>query len=223
MKAILASKMYRSSKNKSKIRAAMEDPINAELVQQLREYLDPEYLTTEYFEGSNDNVDVDDGTNAADVAEVDPDVEGGSSADGTFTSDDDSSTLTDGDIGNAVDEDAEPSEEVIDVAEATRITASSQVCCCEVDVEVIKGTMNSRQDTAGATRVACKDNELWIYYNDKINLNNVMGPVIDILNATGYTYLEFNRLARTDNAIVFEIADFNTNSVQPIAEGTSDE
>ena len=32
-----------------------------------------------------------------------------------------------------------------------------------------------------------------------------MGPAIELLNSANYTCLEFNRLARTDNAIVFQI------------------
>ena len=32
-----------------------------------------------------------------------------------------------------------------------------------------------------------------------------MIDVIEVLNAAGYTYLKFNRLARSNNAIVFDI------------------
>lgn len=84
-----------------------------------------------------------------------------------------------------------------------------EASCCDkirVDAAAIKGTLNVRDDTNGVSRVFVKDNELWIYYQDKINLNSVMEPVIEVLNGTGFTNLEFNRLARTDNAIVFEIS-----------------
>ena len=81
----------------------------------------------------------------------------------------------------------------------------------------IKGTLNVRQDTAGVNRVQIKNDELWIYYNDDINLNNVMANVISVLNAANYQYFEFNRLARTDNAIVFAISLENTAcSVQAV-------
>lgn len=73
------------------------------------------------------------------------------------------------------------------------------------DCDIIKGTLNSRQDTLGVIRTNVKDSEMWLYYNDSINLNNVMAQVIDFVSAAGYNYLEFNRLARSDNAIVFEI------------------
>lgn len=76
----------------------------------------------------------------------------------------------------------------------------------------IKGYLNSQKDTQGVSRIREKENnELWLYYNDNINLNDVMGSVIEALNKPGYTYLEFNRLARSDNAMVFIVMDVDTN------------
>ena len=43
MNAIFASKLFRSSTRQDKIRAALADPVNMELVQQLRSYLDEPY------------------------------------------------------------------------------------------------------------------------------------------------------------------------------------
>ena len=51
-----------------------------------------------------------------------------------------------------------------------------------------------------------------IHYNDSINLNNVMEPVISLLSNAGYSYLQFNRLARTENAIVFMINKSSSES-----------
>ena len=65
--------------------------------------------------------------------------------------------------------------------------------------------LNASEETAGVNRILVKGEELWIYYEDKKNLNNIMGPAIECLNSANYSYLEFNRLARTDNAIVFQI------------------
>ena len=66
-----------------------------------------------------------------------------------------------------------------------------------------------------------KDSELWIYYKDDVNLNDKMIEVIEVLNSTGYTYLAFSRLARSNNAIVFDI-NLNTSedikSVKDIEE-----
>lgn len=41
--AIFSSKLYQASSRKNKIKAALENPINAELVKQLGEYIDDEY------------------------------------------------------------------------------------------------------------------------------------------------------------------------------------
>ena len=77
----------------------------------------------------------------------------------------------------------------------------------ELNTEVLKGDLNISDSTAGVTRIQIKENELWIYYNDTVNLNDIMEAVIDKLIACTYSYLEFNRLARKNNAIVFDILD----------------
>lgn len=100
------------------------------------------------------------------------------------------------------------------VDSATHVTAACGVSLPRIDVtddmrnevESIKGTLNSRQLTCGVTRVAVKDDEVWCYYNDSVNLNEVMVEAIDLVSKAGYSYLEFNRLARSDNAIVFVIS-----------------
>lgn len=117
-------------------------------------------------------------------------------------------------------ESSSSSSEIIESATALYtdpIEASCHCICDYVDVEAIRGTLNAREDTNGVSRIFIKEkeNELWIYYQDKINLNSVMEPVISVLNSTGFTNLEFNRLARTDNAIVFEVSCV-FNPVEPI-------
>lgn len=100
------------------------------------------------------------------------------------------------------------------VDSATHVTAACGVSLPRIDVtddmrnevESIKGTLNSQQLTCGVTRVAVKDDEVWCYYNDSVNLNEVMVEAIDLVSKAGYSYLEFNRLARSDNAIVFVIS-----------------
>lgn len=82
----------------------------------------------------------------------------------------------------------------------------------------LKGTLNARNTTAGVNRVSVKSNEIWIHYNDDINLNNVMTAVIDTLNSANYHILIFNRLARTDNAIVFTVNGNDTaNAMDPMS------
>ena len=77
----------------------------------------------------------------------------------------------------------------------------------------IKGLLNAKADTAGVVRVNVKNDEVWVYYNDDTNLNNVMTPALESLNAASYAYLIFNRLARTDNAIVFTLSINDTDAV----------
>lgn len=127
---------------------------------------------------------------------------------------------TENDIPDDASDNA-PDDNDSDVAESTKIcrksveaakalyTNAEKTHDFKADCDVIKGTLNSRQDTSGVIRITVKDDEMWLYYNDSINLNTVMAQVIDIVSAAGYDYLEFNRLARSDNAIVFEI-NFDT-------------
>ncbi len=117
--------------------------------------------------------------------------------------------------------DDESVEESVSINAATALYQPSvEASCCDkirVDAAAIKGTLNVRDDTKGVSRIFVKDNELWIYYQDKINLNSVMEPVIEVLNGTGFTNLEFNRLARSDNAVVFEISCIY-DDVKPMSE-----
>lgn len=80
-----------------------------------------------------------------------------------------------------------------------------------LDLNVLKATLNSRGDTSGVSRIAEKDNEIWIYYNDEVNLNNIMTDVIEYMMTSGCENFEFNRLARSDNAIVF-VTDIKSTS-----------
>lgn len=80
-----------------------------------------------------------------------------------------------------------------------------------LEVKDIKGTLNSIASTCGVSRVSVKDDkEVWVHYNDNVNLNDVMVDVIEYMNKYGYTYLEFNRLARSENAVVFVIIKSDT-------------
>lgn len=75
----------------------------------------------------------------------------------------------------------------------------SQIC------NQLLGMLNLKDDTCGVIRCSVRNNELWIYYKDDINLNAVMNRAIDLISAANYYYLQFNRLARGSNAIVFDI------------------
>ena len=102
------------------------------------------------------------------------------------------------------------------------ITATSVIWTTIEDIanecETIKGTLNAREDTSGVNRLQVKDQELWIYFTDDTNLNDKMIDVIEVLNGTGYTYLAFSRLARSNNAIVFDINLNTQEQVKPDSE-----
>lgn len=224
LKRILNCKMYRSSTRQSSILAAFQDPINKELVTQISNYLDEEDVaeivedtnqdsenrivdvTNIISENSEENLEDaaddegDDSVNIADIIDSDKPIDN--------KDDINDSTENNQDLDDNSDEDGNVSVEESLKSTGDKITAS--VACTNIQIPKIanevKGLLNLSQDTAGVVRVTYQlaSNEFWVYYEDKINLNNVMNQVIDLLNAAGYTYLQFNRLARTDNAIVFQ-------------------
>lgn len=125
---------------------------------------------------------------------------------------DDTSDNVPDETDNDVEESVKISGNSVEAAKAL-YTNTEKTHDFKADCDVIKGTLNSRQDTTGVIRTTVKDNEIWLYYNDSTNLNNVMAQVIDVVSNAGYNYLEFNRLARSDNAIVFEINPDTTQEV----------
>lgn len=238
--AIFASKLYKSSRRKDKIKAAFSDPLNAELVEQIDSYVSPEYRG---YTESGETPEPSEYDAAANVAEDNPNRGSNSSASrkshgggGSFSGGGAGGNIpgmfTDESSGEGFDvpdssSDNGPDEEIVvdepassepdtqqDVEEST-VVATTTLEDAALSTDVIKGTLNASDDTAGVDRVLVKELELWIYYNDKINLNNVMTSVIDRLNATGYTYLEFSRLARSDNAVVFDIFASPNQQIEP--------
>ena len=235
MNAIFASKLFRSSARQDKIRAALADPVNMELVQQLRSYLDEPYQKmglmdaqseepkTDTFEAPAEG-EAEESSSASESSSSAPshnsapshvsgpssdpiDIPGLSIEDETSSEEPPASEPSEPSSNEA----SVPSEEP--VAESTRITSSTNV---QDTIEQLKGSINMRQETCGVNRILKKEDEIWIYYEDKVNLNNVMGPVIELVNALGYSNLEFNRLARSDNAIVFQIYENTTEVMEPL-------
>lgn len=233
LQRIYSSKLYVTSTRKDKIHAAMQDPINAELVQQLSDYLDDagqaELRQAEAELDAQESADAGNTpSGATSGGSVTPSSSGGSSSPAPFTGDIMSDFGEDEfeqfDVAPEDMEDVAPAEDSAPaeapVAETTEtkgtpIKATSVIWTTIEDVvsecDTIQGTLNAREDTKGVTRLQIKDNELWVYYNDDSNLNDKMIEVIEVLNSTGYTYLKFNRLARSNNAIVFDI-DLNYQS-----------
>lgn len=104
------------------------------------------------------------------------------------------------------------SSQTVKASSGTPLPTTDVTDHLDLEVESIKGTLNAKDDTSGVSRVGVKDDkEVWVYYNDNVNLNDVMVPVIEQMNASGYTYLEFNRLARSDNAVVFVVLREDTD------------
>lgn len=215
--AIFACKLYKASNNKNKIRAAVNNPINAELVTQLAEYLDDEYVEKAAKPSAPDDVE-DKKEEKIRPSESAGNNRGGgvggtpSSGMDTHLSDKLAEAEKDDfTFDDAVDNTPAPKEESTsdsDVAESTKVASTKITASMNYvsEIEAIKGLLNSTEDTAGVCRIVIKEGELWIHYNDSINLNNVMEPVIALLNASVYGSLDFNRLARTENAIVFSIS-----------------
>lgn len=255
MKAIFACKLYKSSKRKDKIKAALQNPINADLVEQLDEYLGEEYRPVTKIDGDvmktvpkkNNESDtpatqsrssshspsggglgglssalsgLDDDTTISEKYGDELDADGNAAFDatqGTSSSDDDTSDNNSDTTANSSTK-VKKSSIVADTV-VTKPLIETQVSLNGLAGE-LKGTLNARSSTTGVNRVSVKNDEIWIHYNDDINLNNVMTAVIDTLNSANYHYLIFNRLARTDNAIVFTI---NGNDTDNVMESISNE
>lgn len=186
MSYIYNCKLYKAHRNKDSINAAIVSPINTELIKQI----DDLQIITEESNNIEDNID--------DSLSFD-----------SFQSDDalDDSDNQSLDLDNDTDEeldsfdDFNQSDSDLD-SEDDLENGDIQ----EVDPKVIQERLDDSSDTSGVSRVVLKDNELWIHYNDKINLNNIMESVIySIIDM--YPDAEFNRLARTENAIVFVVND----------------
>lgn len=240
LQRIYSSKLYVTSTRKDRIHAAIQDPLNIELVQQVSDYLDDDSKNelkkaiSEKQSDSRDNNSEDASTPEGNVFEgMDaPDMGGNSSfnappprhsSSGGMSNMGDMGDMPDMDIpsdsadlndappsDNASNDAPEPSQ---DIEQATDVVAddgievnSSESETPVIQSGIIKKLLNDQEDTNGVVRVDPTDDEVWIYYEDKINLNDVMDNVITTIKDT-YNTLKFSRLARTDNAVVFDIKE----------------
>lgn len=228
---IKASKLYRTSSRKSEIDSKLiTSGINVLLEIQKPNQVDqksiPEPVMDEYKKEYEEKKDSKNDMDGLDDESVDKSVSNGesdsesnhggnsSSIFNNKPSEDSGSEVSDEKVVPDKPEDKPVDKEPIKEATYIESTLESTDVTDNLDNEVkdIKGYLNSQEDTKGVSRIREKDNnELWLYYNDNINLNDVMGPVIESLNKPCYTYLEFNRLARSDNAMVFIVMDVDTN------------
>lgn len=209
MKQLYACKMYKSSTRKSKIQAALSNPVNQPLVTQLRSYLDDEYRKEEILEPDIE-MKKEKGSPVKDE-HIDE-----SSKDDKKVIDD--NTKFSNPNGDKEDIDVEDADKGNDSSEDDNNVNSSKKFAIRssIDLDSLKGTMNAVSDTCGVQRVKIDEDkkELWVYYNDDINLNDIMTPLIELLESSSYNYLIFNRLARSGNAVVFEISSTKVDTLE---------
>lgn len=187
MNYIYTCKLYKAHKNKDAINAAIINPVNTELIKQIED-LDV-IENKEDTELSFDDFQEDplEGLDIADVDNEDLGVDHSKDTDAEIDDDESANNLDDDKESSDIDE----LEDVVEDEEP-------------ISPESIQEFLNDQDSTSGVSRVVEKDSEIWIHYNDKINLNNVMEDVIARLSKE-YPEAEFNRLARTENAIVFVV------------------
>lgn len=246
LESIYASKLYitSSSDMKKRIHAAINDPLNAELATQLAKDLDPQYQTPDNLvtedkqqaiKDKDSEPDNERNTGKESVNDITPESRHSDDIKLPHTSkvpapgvnidvDKEDSTAPEAEqLKESTEEPAPAVEEATNISNIQKIVATSFPRDNRIDMkqtsETIKNLLNLNSSTQGVTRVFVKDGELSIVYNDDTNLNNVMNAVVEMLNSSGYTYLEFNRLARSKNSIVFELnfADTN-NQLKPASE-----
>lgn len=234
---IIGSKLYKSSKRKNAILNAIQDPKNAGLLTQLAEYLDEQYQTPENLEGKPEVKEAPEGEEGGES--IRPSEGGGAGGgggaiaglgegmslmDAPETEEDlDALMKEEGGSDEGADLAGDDGYESADdsVEESTKIKKRKITACEDIttdQLESLKSSLNLVEETKGVTRISIKNNELWLYYNDDINLNNIMTDVIESVSSLGIDWAEFNRLARSDNAIVFEIVIATTSAPQPSEE-----
>ena len=188
MNYIYTCKLYKAHKDKDAINAAIINPVNTELIKQIEDLdvienkEDPELSFDDFQEDPLEGLDI------ADVDNEDLGVDHSKDTDAEIGDDDESA--------NNLDDDEESS----DIDELEDVVEDEE----PISPESIQEFLNDQDSTSGVSRVVEKDSEIWIHYNDKINLNNVMEDVFARLSKE-YPEAEFNRLARTENAIVFVV------------------
>ena len=211
---VMSSFVYSGSSRKAAILAAATNPINTELVTQLVRYLDEEYLKPkeEFVRDDSENGSTEaSGEPATQPNPLPPSEEPSFSGSGHSESlasmfgddvelpeDSELEEESEPEVASAEPEEAsaKPEEESEpEVASSTNATESLENISAS-----IASTLNAVDTTSGVRSAKVLGTELWIYYKDNINLNSVMESVID---AVAPHELEFNRLARSHNAIVF--------------------
>lgn len=181
---IYGAKLFRSSCRKEHIKANIADPINTELVTQLSSMIDT-------VDDDTDETIVDPIPEDADSTVEEPDIVDDKDTDPVDSNDEDE------DNGSASEEDfpetGEPQPDNIDSEDPT-----------VNDTDRLESALNGNSNTQGVVRCAEKDDEIWVYYNDDINISKILPDIMDELDANNITDMSFSRIARSNNAIVFD-------------------
>lgn len=205
MTSLFNSKIFASLSidRQNKIKSAILDPVNTELVEQLSSYVsviddvdEPSGDNTENTVEPTEEGNVDDESVVEDEVVEEPDTESDVSEE---------SVEPQSEEDEAIESSFEEStnEEVLANTDESIESSENET---QLDLAEIKDKLNENECTQGVTRVqfiASDMNEVWIYYKDDVNVNMVLSNVIDIISNM-YSELEFNRVARSYNAIVFE-------------------
>lgn len=210
LKIIYSSKLYKASLRKDKIRANINNPINVELVQQIADYVDanePKQLDTKVNEPSesvvkrsdhpapNRGADKINHSSESDVSPSD-DIEPmpGLIVDEETISDEPQPAQPEDESAEEINESEKLTDDTVQGVENISLS---------IETNQIKDELNDSPLTEGVIRVANKAREIWVYFNDNTNLNDIMVNVIDSIFSRYGAQLEFNRLARSENAMVF--------------------
>lgn len=217
MNAIFSCKLFRACDHKEKILAAMQDPINQELVLQLDEYLKNPPATEikkPKLVDRDEQLSADDSAKQPQVPKQSRPPRSASHApaessdphrlskmlEDAETSDTSSDPDLDADLDTDTPEtvDDESVEGVVDIDE-TPVNTTKDVDFVGCTEQILEEGQHS-EDIRSVRR---RGSELWIYCKDHVNLNHIMDDIIDDVRSVCGDQLSFNRLARTDNAIVF--------------------
>lgn len=215
MKYIYGCKMFRSSSRKDHIRANIANPINVELVQQIQDLTDDEdTLTNSPSEGSSANNKerkiLKGPSSSPSGGSYSPSFNDNSepSDEDIFIPDDE--TNNDSIDSEKIDESPESDDNVDDGSSDDEVESSEEITAVvedELDINQLKSILNNSSLTYGVSRISERKNEVWVYYNDDINLNPMLSDIIYSVESSKFKNLEFNRIARSDNAVVFEKVD----------------
>ena len=208
--------MFRSSSRKNHIKANIANPINVELVQQIQDLTDDSEDTVEKVNpsenkserkilkgpssspsGGSYSTSLSRGSEPSEDDIFIPDeTDNNSNKDENFEDSDSLDTSDESVAEDTSDENVESSEAITAVVED------------ELDINQLKSILNESSSlTYGVSRISERNNEVWVYYNDDVNLNPMLSDIIYTVESSKFKNLEFNRIARSDNAVVFVKVD----------------